>query len=132
MISLEKCKNGYIYELKSRNLISGVFNESTKGFIGIRTIFDSAYLFTEYHYETGEPFGTAMPMREIGKIPDDIEIKETLGVIDQNTKKAVQFDKPITQGGKGWYFIESGESGKINPISISNKRLIEFLSENFV
>lgn len=75
-ISLDECENGVIYELRSRNLWVGVFKEKTKGFIGIRRKFDSEYLFTEYHHDTGPPFGTARPVRVLGRVPKDMPLWE--------------------------------------------------------
>jgi len=62
----------------SRNLSYGIYNEKTKGFIGIRNKFRQDYLFTEYHYDNGPPFGTVFPKKELGKIPDNLELKESL------------------------------------------------------
>jgi len=58
MISLTECRHGGFYRISARNFSFGVFNENTKGFIGIREKFGIEYLFTEYHWDTGEPFGT--------------------------------------------------------------------------
>ena len=62
MIPLKDCKKGYVYELNSRNLLVGIFDGDT-GFIGIRKKFESIYLFTEYHRDTGPPFGTVHPVK---------------------------------------------------------------------
>ncbi len=69
-LPLDKCVAGNAYELKSRNLIVGVFDGDT-GFIGPREKFDSIYLFTEFHYDTGAPFGTAHPIADLGFCPID-------------------------------------------------------------
>jgi len=68
-IPLARCRHGYLYLLRSRNLVSGVFDEGTKGFVGIRSKLGSKRLFIEYHYETGAPFGTAHPVKEVGPYP---------------------------------------------------------------
>jgi hypothetical protein len=60
-IPMEECKHGGLYRIHSRNLALGVFNENTKGFVGIREKFECYYLFEEYHWDTGEPHGTVMP-----------------------------------------------------------------------
>jgi len=67
-IPLERCENGRLYRLHSRNLQLGVWNEHTKGFVGIRVKFGDEFLFTEYHYDTGPPFGTARPMEDLGVV----------------------------------------------------------------
>jgi hypothetical protein len=64
-IPLDQCKHGFLYRLSSRNLAYGVFNKDTKGFTGLRTKFSSVFLFEEYHWDTGEPYGTACPLEEI-------------------------------------------------------------------
>jgi hypothetical protein len=68
-IPLEECKHGYLYRLSSRNLSFGVFDQTTKGFVGIRQKFEIRYLFTEYHWDTGEPFGTAYPLGLLDECP---------------------------------------------------------------
>lgn len=65
VIPLKECKHGYLYLIDCRNLELGVFNKEDNGFIGIRTKFGSRYLFTEYHWDTGAPFGTTNPLEEI-------------------------------------------------------------------
>ena len=130
MIPLNECKNGYIYKLNSRNLSKGVFCEKSQGFTGIREKFGDRYLDTEYHWDTGAPHGTAHALEEIGKLPDDIPIKEILGTIDRLSKRPVGFDVPVSQGGKGWYFLDTGEAdNKIRPTSVENKKLFDFLDE---
>ena len=62
-IKLEDCKEGYVYRILSRNLAFGVFQKD--GFIGIREKFKSRYLFKEYHWDTGAPYGTVKPKEEI-------------------------------------------------------------------
>lgn len=71
-IPLSRCKNRMLYEIRSRNLDFGVFCQKTSGFIGIRTKFDNQYLFEEYHHDTGPPFGTVVPVKEMIMLPDNI------------------------------------------------------------
>jgi hypothetical protein len=130
-IPLTSCKSRGIYMLHSRNLSIGVFNPENNGFIGIREKFGDKFLFTEFHYDTGAPFGTVRPLKEIGLLPGDILISESLGTIDRLTNRAVSFDKPIDCGGKGWFFTDSGEaSERIIPVGVCNNKLFEFLSQN--
>ena len=130
MISLENCKHGYVYEIDSRNLSHGVFNSKDNGFIGIRNKFRNNFLFTEYHWDTGEPYGTVIPLKELEKVPDDIEIKVDLGIIDSFTGKLINFDKPVVEGGKGWYFVETGVvCANKNPVTLDNKKLFEYLNK---
>ena len=127
MIPLNECKNGFLYKLDSRNLIKGVFREDIKGFIGIRMKFDSLYLDTEFHWDTGPPHGTAKPIKEIGPIPSGILISENSKIIDSISKRTVSWVKE-----KGWFFIDDGVfSEKIRPSSIKNQELFDFLSKGF-
>lgn len=64
-IPLEACRHGYLYKIWSRNLTFGVYNEKSKGFIGIREKFGYEYLFTEYHWDVGSPLGTVNPKEEL-------------------------------------------------------------------
>lgn len=72
-IKLEDCKPGHVYRISSRNLSFGVFNPADNGFIGIRNKFGHTYLFTEYHWDTGEPFGTVCPIEEVGACPHPLD-----------------------------------------------------------
>ena len=88
MISLSECKKRRVYKLHSRNLSFGVFNGET-GFIGIRTKFGSMYLDTEYHWDTGPPFGTARPEDDTGiNVPEEV-------ILDDNEERLFDFLKKI-------------------------------------
>ncbi len=76
-IPLPLCQLGHVYSLHSRNLAIGVY-DGANGFIGIREKFGQRYLFTEYHYDQGAPFGTVRPIREIAILPPDIEPVERM------------------------------------------------------
>lgn len=67
-IPLDQCQSRDFYTLHSRNLSFGVFNADTQGFIGIREKFGERYLFTEYHHDTGPPYGTARPLECEGEL----------------------------------------------------------------
>ena len=68
-IPLTECKHGYLYRINSRNLRFGVFNENSKGFVGIREKFHNRYLFIEFHWDTGAPFGTVHPKELLEECP---------------------------------------------------------------
>ncbi len=124
-IPLNECKNRVLYKIHSRNLGFGVFNAAQQGFVGIREKFDCEFLFTELHWDTGPPFGTVHPIKELESLPEDIEIRESLGTIDGNSGRAVDFDKE-----RGWYFKDNDETSKgISPQSVENERLFRWLEE---
>lgn len=75
-IPLEDCVDRAIYKINSRNLRIGVFRKESKGFIGIRNKFGERYLFQEFHYDTGAPFGTVTPKEQIGILPEGIANEE--------------------------------------------------------
>jgi hypothetical protein len=128
MISLNECKNGFLYQIKSRNLSFGIFTIKNKGFVGIREKFGREYLFTEYHYETGPPFGTVTPIKEFESVPEEISLEEIIKTIDNKTNRIVAFDKPVSEGGKGWYYVDTGKSSsEIFPVGISNNELFAWL-----
>lgn len=76
MIPIKDCIVGRVYKIRCRNLSYGVY-DGDSGFIGIRTKFGSRYLFTEYHYDSGAPFGTVHNQEDTGiDVPNGINIKD--------------------------------------------------------
>lgn len=71
-ISIAECRPRWLYRIAARNFRLGVFNAENSGFIGIREKFGSEFLFTEYHWDTGAPFGTVIPHEALEPIPDDM------------------------------------------------------------
>jgi hypothetical protein len=132
MISLSECQDRHIYRIGSRNLMIGVFRKATNGFIGIREKFGDLYLFEEYHWDCGAPYGTVNPIEVIGVLPDEIEVTERMPTIDSLTRRRVEFDRtpePEHRSGmKGWYFLDSNEySRDIRPMSQTYKPLFDYL-----
>ena len=129
-ISLKQCKDRVLYCINSRNLDIGVFNKEINGFVSIRTKFNTSFLDVEYHYDTGAPFGTAKPIKELEPLPEALDaIAIYPGIVDMITNRMVDFDKPIAQGGRGWYFLDTNEaSDKIKPCTISNDKLFDWLN----
>jgi len=126
-LPLAACLRGHAYRLHSRNLTVGVF-DGTTGFIGIREKFGSRYLFREYHWDTGGSFGTAQPFEDLGTVPAGIPIAESLGSLDRRNRRPVAFDRPVSAGGRGWYYTDSGAAdAEIKPQELSNKRLFDWL-----
>jgi hypothetical protein len=126
-IPLAECQKGHVYELRSRNLDRGVFDGET-GFIGIRTKFDSRFLFTEYHYETGAPHGTASPVAYVGPLPAEIGVYEYEQSVDRESGRPVGFDRPVASGGRGWYYTDTNEADQsIRSMSPMNQPLFDSL-----
>lgn len=131
MIPLKDCIERRVYRLHSRNLLYGVF-DGKDGFIGIRKKFDAFYLFREYHWEKGSKgFGTVRPLEDTGiDVPKRIALEEDLQSIDQVTRRPTEFDRPVAEGGRGWYFADTGEDAdqdKIRSVRPMNTKLFNFL-----
>ncbi len=128
-IRLSECKKRRVYRLISRNLLFGVFDGDSR-FIGIRKKFDRIFLDTEDHWGIGPPFGTARPEYDIGiDLPEDIDLRPTGNTVDKITGREISFDPP-TEGGKGWFFKDTGESDtNISPIAYQNSTLFEFMKK---
>ena len=123
-IAYYDCKVNNIYTLHSRNLKFGVFTSSGT-FIGLRTKFEDVFLDQELHWDRG---GTAKPLEYLGTVSDEIPLTLSLGTKDTITGRMVEFDKPIADGGKGWYFVDDEvPSREIRPVSISNTKLFDYL-----
>jgi len=88
-IPLNECRNGWVYRLASRNLGFGVFVQASNGFIGIREKFKHKYLFTEYHRDTGAPFGTVRPEEELEPAPPGLVLEETGPLINDENDRVV-------------------------------------------
>lgn len=73
-IAMQDCKGGVLYRIDSRNLYTGVYDEVTQGFTGIRTKFGDRYLFEEYHWDKGMPFGTVKPIEPICECPIELQL----------------------------------------------------------
>lgn len=74
---------GGLYELDARNANLGIWIYEQLGFIIRRQKFNNIFLFVEYHYDTGSPFGTVRPFIFIEKCPFSMEtLQIQLGDID--------------------------------------------------
>gem|GEM_PF-3753959 len=132
-IKIKDCKKGRIYKIHSRNLGFGVF-DGEKGFIGIREKFGDLYLFTEYHWDTGAPFGTVRPLEDTGiDLPEGMALSEWGDEgrsRDLKTKRFVEFKVLNKDGTGGWYFIDTGEFNKeIRPTTNRNEGLFKLLKK---
>ncbi len=71
-IVLDECEDGYLYSIDARNASIGVFRVATSGFIIPRNKFGHDYLFEEYHWDTGPPFGTVRPREKLERVPREL------------------------------------------------------------
>ena len=67
-IPLDKCRNGYLYRIEARNAGVGIYNEKEKSFT-INRLKGDRFLYPEYHWDTGEPYGTVKPLEEFEEAP---------------------------------------------------------------
>jgi len=126
---IKDCIKGRVYALRCRNLGIGVWN-GKDGFIGIRYKFGSRYLFTEYHWDTGAPYGTVAGAKDLGiDVPDDIDIVEHYDTIDEISGRAMYYDKEI----KNYRFTDTNEIAppypEVRAVLPANKNLFQFLDK---
>lgn len=106
-IPVGKLKHRAVYALRSRNLLVGVWDENSKGFIGVREKMRDTYLFTEYHYDLG---GTANATEELPlNVPEDVELRENFDPTCRDHLQDVVFTTPIAKGGEGWIHVKTKE-----------------------
>jgi hypothetical protein len=67
-IPIVQCRDSYLYFIIARNSNLGIYNEKDKSFTISRFKFKLNYLFEEDHWDTGEPFGTVKPLKEICEV----------------------------------------------------------------
>lgn len=78
-LTKEECKHRHVYLINSRNLRLGVYNEANGGFYGIRTKFTDKFIFCEYHWDNGPPYGTVRPQQLLpAGLSKTVEVRELL------------------------------------------------------
>ena len=107
-LSKEACKDRQLYRIRSRNLDLGVYRAESGGFLGIRTKFGRRYVFEEYHWDNGEPYGTVKPIADLGEtLPDAIPNEESLGTFCDRCDKKVAYVR-WPEGGEREITLQSG------------------------
>ena len=130
MIPLNECKPRHVYRLRSRNLLFGVFDEHSGGFIGIRRKFERTFLFTEYHHDKGMPYGTVSPLEDLGALPEEIEVREMEPAIDLKTGQLLDFRPDSDRSGRGkWYDTDTGSPFEGTVHRPPNVALFDFLTQ---
>ena len=72
-IPLNECFEGVLYVIKARNANIGIFNVISNCFIIRRIKFGEVFLFQEFHWDTGEPYGTVKPLKILEAVPQEFE-----------------------------------------------------------
>ena len=122
------CKPRHLYRIASRNLTLGVY-DGKEGFIGIRLKWKRRYLFTEYHWDQGPPYGTVNPKEDLGLMPEDIKCQESFD-FDKNTERPIYYDSHVTEGGRGWVYVDTHEpADECQPYFTPNQALFDWLDE---
>jgi hypothetical protein len=125
LIPMAECIVRRVYRLRCRNLSLGVYVGNGR-FVGIREKLGSRFLDTEIHWDKN---GTIQDTEDIGvDVPEDIPLIVFVGSFDEATNRPVKFDRPVAEGGKGWYFTDTGEASRdIRARAKENEPLFEFL-----
>jgi len=131
-VPIAECVLRRLYKVKARSL-DGEFAvyDGQEGFVGLRVKFGAKFLSREFHWDQGPPFGTVFKLEDTGiDLPGHISLCADPGTVDEVTGKWVSFDKPIADGGRGWYFTETDVASEdIKPVGKSNIELFDWLME---
>ncbi len=92
-LSIPDLKKGYLYYIFARNSHLGIWLPESNGFLISRFKYDRNYLFTEYHWDWNDRFGTVKPLKEIEESP--FAVKE-LGQI-RYSQRSVIIDQEFDQ-----------------------------------
>jgi hypothetical protein len=69
-IPVGECINGHVYRIRARNGRIGVFDKKNdNAFILSRHKFGDNFLYPEYHWDNGKPYGTVMPLEYLWELP---------------------------------------------------------------
>lgn len=124
-LPLDQMRDRGVYRLRARNFSLGAFNAATKGFVGIRFKFDSEYLFEEYHYDTGAPFGTVTPIEFVCLLPENVEAREYYPTECKNCGALAYWDADATP--PAWAEKTDTPCGNTEPLTRTYTPLQDFL-----
>ena len=77
-IPLDELKDGGLYRIYARNFSLGVYDLREQGFVGIRQKFTMVFLDTEFHWDTGVPYGTVKPIEFLEMCPIGFDLNDSL------------------------------------------------------
>lgn len=86
-LSINECKNGYLYIIHARNGSVGIYEEKNQWFWLSRFKFSDHFLYPEDHWDTSEQNGTVKPLKEIEKAPKFKDEKDILDYLDKKTQE---------------------------------------------
>jgi len=93
-IPLGECADGRVYRIRARNGRIGVFNKVDSSFTLSRHKFGENFLFDEFHWDTGEPFGTVKPLEDLGEALVPGTDQEYLDYLNNLTKSVPGVEYP--------------------------------------
>ena len=114
-----RCRTGSVYRLLARTFPVGVYDG--EAFLGLRDHRGSLELAVEHHVDDGPPFGTAVPVAEIGRITG-IELVRYTGYTCRRCGDMVQ------RRDRSWVHLASScrYQGAASPVP--NTRLAAYLA----
>lgn len=138
-MKMEELIQGGAYRIRSRNLAYGVWDAGRQGFVGIREKFNNEYLDTEFHYDTGAPYGTARPEEFMGMCPV-MDLAEYHSRCDEGRDVRWQQQTGLGPRGEGWWTHvddgsvlpnpdQKGEPGFCQNFAYKNEPLFGWLKE---
>lgn len=71
IVPIEEMQEGFAYLIDARNACVGIWESDSKGFTVARCKFGATFLATEYHWDTGAPYGTAKPFECLSEVPSN-------------------------------------------------------------
>lgn len=100
-IPINKCIDGHVYRIRARNGRIGIFKKDNENAFTLnRHKFGQNYLFDEYHWDNGPPYGTVRPLEDLGEAKKFNNEKETLKYLNELTdtikgEEYPEFNAPV-------------------------------------
>lgn len=93
-LPMDSLQAGMAYAIFARNAYVGIWIPEQSGFLISRyKVGPTPYLFVEYHWDTGEPHGTAKPLRLLEACPFPLPNREHYRDEDANAAACVWLDE---------------------------------------